>query len=262
MDTANIIYVDFIKPTRLTGDQKVLLRDIWKQLRVQKHFADWANQNLAIFNENEDFGSFHLKVKRETGGTTLKEYWVTINTAKELCMLSRTEEGKKVRQYFIECERLVYEHGLNHKLTAIPDVLDSDFLQALADRVRVIEQERDEAIRTKAQISDRKTATAMNTASHAVKARNHALRLVTERDGTIENLAQRLGESEEWATAAVAIVRHPELAKIGENMLGRKLAKRSRELGIEVKKLTSDRYPAGIGIYHATVIEAFLKSLD
>lgn len=262
MHTSNIIHVDFVKPIRLTGDQKVLLRDIWEQLKCGQRFGDWAKRELANFLENEDFGSFHKNVKRETGATVLKEYWVTINTAKEICMLSRTVEGRRVRQYFIECERLVYEHGLDRRLTAIPGVLDSDFLQALTDRMRVIEQERDKAIRTKSQISDRKTATAMNTASHAVKARNRALQLVTVRDGTIEDLSQRLGESEEWATAAVAIARNPELAAIGENLLGRKLAKKSRELGTEVRKLSSDRYPGGIGIYHVSVIEAFSESLN
>lgn len=262
MDSSGIIHVDFVKPVRLTGKEKVLLRDIWEQLDVQKQFTDWAKQNLRIFEENHDFGSFHLKVKRETGGCVLREFWVTVEVAKEICMMSRTDEGKRVRQYFIECERLVHEHGLEHNLTAIPCVLDSDFLQAVADNFKRLESERDEAIRTKAQISDKKTATAMNTAALAVKARERALRVVSVQEDEIEDLSQRLGESEEWSTAAVAITRYPALLPLGENRLGRKLAKMSREMGIEVRRLPSDRYPGGIGIYHVSVIDALVASVS
>jgi hypothetical protein len=50
-------------------------------------------------------------------------------------------------------------------------VLHGLLLQTTA-QIQVIKAERDEAIRTKAQISDTKTATALNTASQAVKKAN------------------------------------------------------------------------------------------
>lgn len=37
--------------------------------------------------------------------TTYKDHQMTINMAKEICMLSKTERGKQARQYFIKCEQ-------------------------------------------------------------------------------------------------------------------------------------------------------------
>ena len=39
------------------------------------------------------------------GGRPSKEYFLTIEMAKEISMLQRSEKGKEARKYFIECER-------------------------------------------------------------------------------------------------------------------------------------------------------------
>ncbi len=185
---------------------------------------------------------------------------MTVDTAKCIAMMSHTEEGDRVRAYFLECEKLVQENGLQVSLDQIPRFMTADFFQQVTDNFKRLEQERDEAIRTKAYISDRKTATAMNTASLAVKSRNQVLELVKVKDETIEQLNQRLGESEEWSTAVVAASRYPQLASLGQNRLGRLLAKKSREMGIEVRRAESERYPNGIGIYHRSVLEKVVNA--
>ena len=58
------------------------------------------------FIENEDFICFLKFEKAEKyGNKTSKEYYLTIDMAKELCMLENTDIGKKIRKYFIQAER-------------------------------------------------------------------------------------------------------------------------------------------------------------
>lgn len=51
-----------------------------------------------------DYCSFSQKVKREVGGSVRNEHLLSLNAAKELCMLSNCEKGKQIRQYFLEVE--------------------------------------------------------------------------------------------------------------------------------------------------------------
>ncbi len=54
------------------------------------------------FKENEDYTPYffvHPQNQQET-----IDYALTLNTAKEIAMLQRSEKGKQARQYFIECE--------------------------------------------------------------------------------------------------------------------------------------------------------------
>ena len=52
-----------------------------------------------------DYTSFDNFIKRETGGSVRTEYHLAIDMAKELSMVERNEQGRKARQYFLECER-------------------------------------------------------------------------------------------------------------------------------------------------------------
>lgn len=44
-------------------------------------------------------------MKKCKGGRPIKEYYITIEMAKELCMVENNEIGKKLRHYFIETEK-------------------------------------------------------------------------------------------------------------------------------------------------------------
>ena len=78
----------------------VNLRDLWKELKSKQEFANFAKKNLEGFTINEDYITFDKKVNRQT----LKEYIVTLDTAKHIAMLQRSEEGKQIRRYFIHME--------------------------------------------------------------------------------------------------------------------------------------------------------------
>jgi anti-repressor protein len=53
------------------------------------------------FEEKEDFVCIDIHVE----GTMASTYIVTLDMAKELCMISNTPKGKQVRKYFIEVEK-------------------------------------------------------------------------------------------------------------------------------------------------------------
>ena len=53
------------------------------------------------FEEGTDFCSF---LSESTGGRPATDHQLTIEMAKELCMIQRSETGRKFRQYFIKVE--------------------------------------------------------------------------------------------------------------------------------------------------------------
>lgn len=157
----NVIKIDFSKPVKLNGTEKVSLRAIHSELGVGRDFTNWAKESLELFEQDQDFGVLASFGENPLGGRPKQEYWVTVDTAKHIGMLSRSEAGKRIRTYFIECEKLVYANDLDHKLTSIPTVVNPDFLRLMADTLERETARADAAERTKAQISDNKTATAV-----------------------------------------------------------------------------------------------------
>ena len=88
-------------------ERAVNARDLWQALEVKRKYADWIAYQIKSLDleENVDYVSFHNNVKREKGATIRKEYMLTLDAAKHIAMASKTPQGKKVRQYFIEVEK-------------------------------------------------------------------------------------------------------------------------------------------------------------
>lgn len=91
------------------GRQLISARELYKKLELKKRFSAWVEQNFKEFEENEDFTSVLLGTEVQNNGGVqhreLQDYEITIDMAKELCMMSKTEKGKIYRKYFIELER-------------------------------------------------------------------------------------------------------------------------------------------------------------
>lgn len=89
------------------GKQTVNARDLHEFLGSKQDFSTWIKNriNQYGFVENQDFVLLHKTVEQVSGAKHLTEYHLTIDMAKELSMVERTEKGKQARQYFIECER-------------------------------------------------------------------------------------------------------------------------------------------------------------
>lgn len=86
----------------------VLGRDLHEVLGIKTKYVDWFNRMCEYgFTENTDF--ILVAQKRETNNpknpyTVVNDHQLTIEMAKELCMIQRTDIGRQFRQYFISIE--------------------------------------------------------------------------------------------------------------------------------------------------------------
>ena len=89
------------------GAQAVMGRDLHAFLEVTTAYKDWFPRMVAYgFEQDKDFSSI---LSESTGGRPKQDHIVTLDMAKEISMIQRTEKGKQARQYFIECERRAKE---------------------------------------------------------------------------------------------------------------------------------------------------------
>ena len=81
----------------------VLARDLHEFLEVETPFNKWFSRMCEYgFTDGADFQTF---LSESTGGRPATDAQLTIDMAKEICMLQRNEKGKQVRQYFLQLER-------------------------------------------------------------------------------------------------------------------------------------------------------------
>lgn len=75
------------------------------ELNIGTRFNDWFPRMCEYgFEEEIDFYSKMSKTSEQTGRPQ-KDYEISIDMAKQICMIQRTEEGKQVRQYLIDSEK-------------------------------------------------------------------------------------------------------------------------------------------------------------
>lgn len=84
----------------------VSARQLHKTLEVKTRFSQWVEQNFKGFEENYDFASVVTTTVVNNGAMReLQDYALSLDTAKHLAMMSKTDKGKEVRQYFIQVEK-------------------------------------------------------------------------------------------------------------------------------------------------------------
>lgn len=77
-------------------------RDLHDALQVKTAYKDWFPRMCEYgFSEGTDFCSF---LSESSGGRPAVNHQLTIDMAKQLCMIQRTDIGRKFRQYFIQVE--------------------------------------------------------------------------------------------------------------------------------------------------------------
>lgn len=94
---------ELIKITYNNDRPAVSARDLHDFLEVGARYNDWFPRMCEYgFTEGEDFCSF---LSESTGGRPAQDAVLTIDMAKELCMIQRNEKGKQARQYFLQIEK-------------------------------------------------------------------------------------------------------------------------------------------------------------
>lgn len=90
--------------TRDDGTIAVSGRELHDFLKVGKDFSNWFKDMASYgFEEGKDFSPFSAKTPN--GGRPRIEYVMTLDMAKEVAMIQRTDRGKQARQYFIEIDK-------------------------------------------------------------------------------------------------------------------------------------------------------------
>lgn len=89
--------------------QTVSARELHEQLEISKRFSAWFETNSQGFVEGEDFTSVLKGTEVQNNGgiqvRELQDYNLTVDMAKHLCLMSRTEKGKQCRQYLLDLEK-------------------------------------------------------------------------------------------------------------------------------------------------------------
>ncbi|EAI8051413.1 phage antirepressor Ant [Campylobacter coli] len=78
-------------------------REIFQFLNSLQDYSNWIKNRISHYNfiENQDYIIEIVYTK----GRPRKEYYVTLDMAKELCMVENNEKGRQARRYFIDCEK-------------------------------------------------------------------------------------------------------------------------------------------------------------
>ncbi|RNE24882.1 Phage anti-repressor protein [Lacticaseibacillus paracasei] len=92
--------------TRDDGRIAVSGRELHDFLEVDTPYTQWFDRMIDYgFTENTDFKGLSQKSEKPIGGRPRIDHVMTLDMAKEVAMIQRTDRGKQARQYFIEIDK-------------------------------------------------------------------------------------------------------------------------------------------------------------
>lgn len=125
-------------------------RELWQKLESKQRFADWIKDRLEGFTKGQDYVFHKITKNLPRGGRPEVDYIISLDVAKHIAMLERNEQGRKIRQYFIEVEK-EFRRQASRQFPS-EDVLMSTLYVEMERRIRA-EEERDEYKRNLARIA-------------------------------------------------------------------------------------------------------------
>ena len=211
---------DFIQ----SGDRfPVDLAEAWEWLGYSR--KDSAKRALlnAGFIEDQDF---HISVEATTTGISAivnEKVLLTIECFKMWAMMAGTEQGRQVRLYFLECEKIA---------------------RAIAPVTPALPQTYVEALKALVQAEEEKEALALENSMQAAQ--------IDELEEDVDRLSELADELFNYSS----IIRIAKLNNVNEKVYNwRKLKAASKVKGVEVKHAACQRY--GIkNLYHRDAWEA------
>ena len=86
---------------------RIPARELYERLGIESRFNVWFPRVIGYgFVEGEDYEPVREEVRTLQGNVTVRNnYLMSVDMAKQICMLLRTEKGKQYRQYFLELEK-------------------------------------------------------------------------------------------------------------------------------------------------------------
>ncbi len=124
----------------LDGQTQTLVnaRNLHKFLQVSSRFTTWITRRIEEygFQENLDFLIASQNWEAKRGGHNKIEYHITLDMAKELCMVERNEKGRQARRYFIEMEKQA--KALPDAILQRIDALEDAYFQAVPEMLNLV----------------------------------------------------------------------------------------------------------------------------
>lgn len=113
------------------SNETVLLcnaRDLYVFLSVKRDFSTWFSGRVIEYKFIKDQDYIIAPQNggaKARGGHNRKDYHLTLDTAKELAMVERNDKGRRVRRYFIECEKKLHQQSLPQApAPSVPDAFN------------------------------------------------------------------------------------------------------------------------------------------
>ena len=95
--------MELIKITEQNGKQAVSARELHSFLEIETRFDIWIKR---MFEYGfEEFKDYETCTFLNTHNQQVIDYALSLDCAKEISMIQRSEKGKIARQYFLDCER-------------------------------------------------------------------------------------------------------------------------------------------------------------
>jgi len=116
-------------------------RDLHAFLGVGKDFSNWIKKQIerARLVENRDYLVFAQKGENIEGGRPTTEYHLTLEAGKHIAMLSGTDKGFEVREYFLECEKVAKQPSKSLQQVLSDPAAMRDLLLTYTEKVLSLE---------------------------------------------------------------------------------------------------------------------------
>ena len=125
---------ELIKVQVKDNKQLVSARELYKGLGVRTRFSQWTVQNFKHFREGFDFSSVVTTTQQNQYGgiKELQDYALSVEMAKHIAMMSGTDKGYEIRDYFIQVE----------KAWNSPEMVMKRALEIANDKIKQLELEK------------------------------------------------------------------------------------------------------------------------